>query len=115
MHEYSVVQALLEQCEMHAREHNATAITQIVVKIGRLSGIEPHLIEVAFDTFKEKTVCESAVLTIEHQSVVIECRDCEMQTTLEALHFLCPHCDSQNVRTVAGEEMLLMRLELEEG
>ena len=60
MHEYSIVQALLDQCEDHAKEHNATAVTKVVVKIGKYSGVEPHLLEVAFETFKEKTICSDA-------------------------------------------------------
>ena len=54
MHEYSIVQALLEQCEHYAEENDAEKITKVVVKIGKLSGVEPHLLEVAFETFKEK-------------------------------------------------------------
>ena len=58
MHEYSIVQALLEQCEEHAKANDSTKITKVVTKIGKLSGVEPHLLETAFETFKErKGVC----------------------------------------------------------
>ncbi|MBV5348079.1 hydrogenase maturation nickel metallochaperone HypA, partial [bacterium] len=56
MHEYSIVQALLTQCEDIARENEAESVTKIIVKIGKMSGVEPHLLEMAFNTFKEKTV-----------------------------------------------------------
>ncbi len=67
MHEYSIVQALLDQCEQHAAANDAKSITKVVVKIGQFSGVETHLLEVAFDTFKEKTVCDRAefVLTVD--------------------------------------------------
>ena len=45
MHEYSVVQALLEQCETHAKANDATQIVEVTVKIGVQSGIEVHLFE----------------------------------------------------------------------
>ena len=59
MHEYSIVQSLLESCEQHARENEAKEVTKVVVKIGVLSGVEPDLLQTAFDTFKEKTICHN--------------------------------------------------------
>jgi hydrogenase nickel insertion protein HypA len=113
MHEYSIVQALLEQCEHYAKENEAEKITKVVVKIGRLSGVEAHLLEIAFNTFKEKTVCDGAEFIMNLQPVVIRCRACDVETTLEALHYRCPACESIDVAVTDGEEMLLMSLEME--
>ncbi|MEA3371493.1 MAG: hydrogenase maturation nickel metallochaperone HypA, partial [Campylobacterota bacterium] len=41
MHEYSIVQSLIDSCEEHLKENNATKVTKVVVKIGVLSGVEP--------------------------------------------------------------------------
>jgi len=60
MHEYSVVQALLSQCEEHAAQNNATKVTKVITKIGVVSDIETHLLQTAFDTFKEGTICDGA-------------------------------------------------------
>ena len=113
MHEYSIVQALLEQCEHHARANDAQAITKVVVKIGQLSGVEPHLLEVAFDTFKMQTVCARAKLVLNVQPLVIECLSCGRQSTLEEPRYRCPHCESSEVTVQDGEEMYLMSLEME--
>ncbi|MGD9970384.1 MAG: hydrogenase/urease nickel incorporation protein HypA [Sulfuricurvum sp.] len=114
MHEYSVVQALLEQCEHHARTNKARKITKVVVKIGQYSGVEPHLLEVAFNTFKETTVCDGAEFVMNVQPLVIRCRGCDTLTELEKPHYLCPACGSQDVGVEEGEEMYLMSLEMEE-
>ena len=34
MHEFSIVQSLLAQCEEQAKQNSATKITKVVVKIG---------------------------------------------------------------------------------
>ncbi|PTB83753.1 hydrogenase maturation nickel metallochaperone HypA, partial [Sulfurovum lithotrophicum] len=60
MHEYSVVQALLNQCEEVAAQNDATKVTKVITKIGVMSGIETHLLQTAFDTFKEGTICAEA-------------------------------------------------------
>ncbi|MBN2894432.1 MAG: hydrogenase maturation nickel metallochaperone HypA [Campylobacterales bacterium] len=113
MHEYSIVQALLTQCEEHAKANDAQHITRVEVKIGRLSGVEPHLLAMAFDTFKERTVCDGAEFVMQVQPVVITCKACGAQTTLEELLYRCPRCESLEVETVDGEGMYLMRLEME--
>lgn len=48
MHEYSIVGALIEQCEQHARDNNADKVTRVAIKVGILSGVEPALLETAF-------------------------------------------------------------------
>ena len=58
MHEYSIVQSLLDQCEDNAKANDAKKVTKVVVKIGVMSGVEPDLLKTAFDTFKEGTMCE---------------------------------------------------------
>ena len=113
MHEYSIVQALLDQCESHAAKHGAKKITKVVTKIGVLSGVEPDLLQTAFDTFKEGTICEGAQFVMNIQPVVIRCRECGQESTLEELNLACPKCRNIHTDIVDGEEMFLMSLEME--
>lgn len=113
MHEYSIVQALLEQCQTHAHTNDANKIIQVTVKIGIQSGVEPHLFEVAFDTFKEKTICEEANLIIQHQPLLIYCSACNKEYTLQKPEYICPECQNLHIEVVDGEDMILMRLEME--
>ena len=113
MHEYSIVQALLDQCEGYANENDAQKITKVVVKIGVMSGVEPHLLEIAFNTFKEKTICEGAEFVMNIQPVTLTCKECGSVSELERIYYRCPKCESINVSISDGEEMLLMSLEME--
>jgi hydrogenase nickel insertion protein HypA len=113
MHEYSIVQALIEQCEGYAAENEAQQVTKVVVKIGIMSGVEPHLLEIAFETFKEKTVCENAEFVLNIQPLTITCKACSLTSELEKIAYCCPSCGSLDVNVVDGEEMLLMSLEME--
>ena len=112
MHEYSIVQALLSQCEEQAKAHDAKKITKVEVKIGVLSGVEPHLLEAAFNTFKEKTVCDGAEFVMRIQPVVIYCSECEKEFTLGEHDYNCPQCGGNLVKILDGEDMYLMRLEM---
>lgn len=113
MHEYSIVQALLTQCEEIAKENEAESVTKIVVKIGKMSGVEPHLLEIAFNTFKEKTVCDGADFVMNVQPLTIQCAQCDAVTELGEIFYKCPECESLDVKVIDGEEMFLMTLEME--
>lgn len=112
MHEYSIVQSLLQSCEEHAAANDSEQVTKVVVKIGTLSGVEPDLLETAFNTFKEKTVCDGCDFVMNIQPIVIECFDCETQSTLHKNEFCCPNCQSNKVKVIDGEDMFLMSLEM---
>ncbi len=112
MHEYSIVQSLLDACEENAKANNSTKVTKVVVKIGVMSGVEPELLKTAFDTFKEKTICEEAEFIMNIQSVVVYCNSCQKESTLKKLEYKCPSCESVDLKIIDGEDMYLMQLEL---
>lgn len=113
MHEYSIVQSLLDQCEENAKANNATKVTKVVVKIGIMSGVEPALLKTAFDTFKEDTMCSDCEYIQNIQPVIVKCLTCDTQSQLETNEYTCPKCDSVELNVVDGEDLMLMQLELE--
>ena len=113
MHEYSIVQSLIEQCEEHAKANDATRVIKVVTKIGKLSGVEPYLLQTAFDTFKEESVCRDAVLEMKLQNLVVACEECHKESEQEEVRYQCKHCQGTKVKAVDGEDMYLMSLEME--
>jgi hydrogenase nickel incorporation protein HypA/HybF len=115
MHEYSIVQSLLDIIEENAKKHGGKKVSKVVVKIGVLSGVEPHLLQVAFDTFKANTICKDAVFEMAIQPIVVECKDCFKKSEFEKnrLFFECEYCKSVNLEILDGEDMVLLSLEME--
>lgn len=113
MHEMSIVQALIEQCETQAKLNDAKKILSVDIKIGVLSGVEPHFLKTTFDTFKEQTICDKATLNMNIQKIVVACKECGKKSTLTQNHFICPKCKSEEIDVIDGEDMMLMRLEME--
>ncbi|AQW81216.1 hydrogenase nickel insertion protein HypA [Campylobacter pinnipediorum subsp. pinnipediorum] len=112
MHELSIAQSLLKLCEDNAAKNNAKEVTKIKIKVGRLSGIEPHYLESAFSVCQAETICENAKLIINVQEIVVKCKECGNQSELSKNEFLCPKCNSQNLEVIDGEDMYLMKLEM---
>ncbi|PHS37693.1 MAG: hydrogenase maturation nickel metallochaperone HypA [Sulfurovum sp.] len=113
MHEYSIVQALLNQCEEHVEENKATKVTKVVIKVGVLSGVEAQLLQTAFDTFKEATICDGAELIINVQKLKLECKECGDIYEEDEIRYFCQKCESLRVKVIDGEDMYLMSLEME--
>jgi len=113
MHEYSIVQNLLDLCEQNAAANNATKVHKVVVGIGEMSSVEPQLLKTAFDTFKLETIAESAVMEIQRLGLKAECFDCGADFVPTMSNFLCASCGSSNTKLLSGDELLLLSLEIE--
>jgi hydrogenase nickel incorporation protein HypA/HybF len=114
MHEYSIVQTLIEQCEIQARQHGASRILSLEVKVGVLSGVEPQLLETAFETFRQQSpLCGEAQMTLQIQPVEVFCRACGRHSVLQQHHYVCPQCASQAIDITDGDGLFLMQLEME--
>lgn len=113
MHELAIVQDLFKLCETNAMKHNAAKINKVEIEIGRLSGVEAHYLQSAFDAFKTDTICSDAKLIIHPKDITIKCNECGSQSVLLENEFLCPKCGSNSLDVISGEDMYLMRLEME--
>lgn len=113
MHEYSIVMALIEQCEGLGKQHNAKSINRVSIKIGVLSGVEPHLLAEAFDAFKQEGICANATLNMQIQPIVLRCHTCNQTAEQMQREVLCPYCLSANTQVEDGEDMMLMQLEMD--
>jgi hydrogenase nickel insertion protein HypA len=113
MHEYSIVQALLNQCEDIAKENSASKVTKVITKIGVMSGVETHLLQIAFDTFKEGTMCDGAEFIMNVQKLKLHCNSCEDEFEIDEHRYQCLKCESLDVKVIDGEDMYLMTLEME--
>ena len=113
MHEYSIVTALIEQCENLAKQHQATAISRVEVKIGILSGVEPALLSQAFETFKLEGICANATFNMHIQPLLLVCNQCGQQSDQSSRTIICQHCQSNDTRIIDGEDMMLMQLEMD--
>lgn len=111
MHEYSVVQALLERVDREVAAHGATRVHAVRVRIGELAGIEIELLRTAYDTIRRGTPCEAAPLEITSVDARWECPRCATAIARgEALQ--CATCGAA-ARLATGDEIVLDRIEME--
>ena len=111
MHEASLVQALLDRVGELAREHQATAVHRVAVRLGALSGVEPELLALAYDALRAGTVCAGAPLDIGRVEARWECPGCGR--AFSAVEPLSCACCARPARLAQGDELMLDRIEME--
>ena len=112
MHELAVCEALLQQVEQEAGQHDANEVTKVVLRIGPLSGIELPLLQQAFTVARKGTVADKADLVAEELPVRIRCTQCRAESTVRANRLLCATCGDWRTRVISGDEMVLASIEM---
>ncbi len=115
MHEVSIALGLIEELKKIARENNAKKVTNIKLKIGKMSGIVTDSLIFAFDAVKlEHPFLSEATILIEEVPMVYECNKCSKPFEMDAYAFaMCPNCQSYNFKILSGEEQHIENVEVE--
>ncbi|MGF1581789.1 MAG: hydrogenase maturation nickel metallochaperone HypA [Gemmataceae bacterium] len=109
----SIAQSLIEMACETATKNNATRITKLFLRIGRLSGVVEEALRFSFDIAAEGTPCEGAVVEIEDVVVSVMCPVCDEPKTLaDSYYLLCPKCQTPTPQILTGQEMELVSLEV---
>lgn len=111
MHEYSIVQALIDRASEEARKRGAVAVKGLSVRLGALAGVEPDLLKVAYEAFRERTLCADASLDIRRVEALWRCPACGRSFPTGA-PLACPDCRVP-ARLAQGDEIFLDRIEME--
>ena len=111
MHEYSLIQSLVERVEAEVSARSASAVHRLRVRIGEQAGVDVDLLVTAYLTFRERTVCERAPLDVVMVPVQWACPACGRGIEPGAV-LRCPDCMAP-ARLVAGDEIILDRIEME--
>jgi hydrogenase nickel incorporation protein HypA/HybF len=111
MHEYGIVQTLLQRVEEESRRRGATAVHRIRLRLGELSGVETELLREAYRVFRQRGVCSAAELDIVSSEASWECARCGRPVAAGG-RLWCIDCEAP-ARLVSGDEIVLERIEME--
>jgi hydrogenase nickel incorporation protein HypA/HybF len=111
VHELSIASAIVAIAAEHA---GGRRVTSVEVRIGRLRQVVPDALAFAFELAAEGTEAEGAELIVEHVPARVSCRACGAETEANDFPFGCGRCGGFDVDVVAGDELLVESLELED-
>ena len=111
MHEMSITQGIIDLCLEHAAGRR---ILSLYVEIGALSSVVPEAIEFCFEACSRETLLEGARMTIVLVPGMGHCEKCGRKMPLTELYGACQFCGSYRVKIVAGEELRVREIEVDD-
>lgn len=111
MHELSLSSAIVEAAVRHA---DGRQVRTVNLRVGRLRQVVPESLEFYFGFVAEGTVCANARLEQTILLARLRCSACEHEWEPDWPLFLCPSCDGVKIEVVAGNELEVESIEIEE-
>jgi hydrogenase nickel incorporation protein HypA/HybF len=111
MHELSIAEAVVAVAERHAQGRR---VRTVELRVGALRQVVPSALTFAFELLRDGTALEGAELVIEEVPARGRCRACAAETTVRSFPLQCAGCGGFDLEVIAGEELLVDALELED-
>ena len=111
MHELSIAEGVVAVVSRHA---GGRRVCRVELKVGHLRQVVPTALAFAFELLTDGTPLAGAELVIEEVPARGRCRTCGAETTMTEFPLRCDACGGLDLEIVAGEELLVDALELEE-
>lgn len=105
--------SLLDEIGNVVERERATKVTNVRLRVGRLSGVSPDALTFAWDLARAGTVAAEAELRIEDVPVAVYCARCERESEpREAGGLTCGTCAGTAPAIVRGRELELVAVEI---
>jgi hydrogenase nickel incorporation protein HypA/HybF len=111
MHELSIATAVLNTALKHADDRRVTAVR---LRVGTMRQVVPDSLEFYFEIVARDTACEGATLELEQIEAILRCGACGREWSPQIPAFRCPDCGSADVGALAGEELEVDYIEVEQ-
>lgn len=111
MHELGLMEAALRAAEDAARQAGAERIHRLHLRVGRLSGVEPEALRLAFEALRPGTLADDCFLEIEIVPVLCICPRCQERFSPPDCVFVCPRCGQVTSEMLQGQELELATVE----
>ena len=114
MHELSLAQSIVDIVQHAASANGGGRVMTVGVRIGELSGVVVDSLTFCFTAITAGTSLEGTALRVDRIPVRARCRECDARCEPANLVFLCPSCGSGNLEIIAGTELQVSEIEVEE-
>ncbi len=112
MHEISLIRSTFRTLEDSLSAEEYAHLTDIHLRVGQLSGVEPVLLQSAFEAVvNSEFAARTLRLHIEVLPTMIRCPVCDQTTEVVQMRFVCGHCQRPCSHIVQGNELLISRIE----
>jgi hydrogenase nickel incorporation protein HypA/HybF len=114
MHELSIANSVLEAVRAEAARYPGARVVKVGVKVGALAGVDPEALSFCFESLVPGSDLNPLELDIEFVPRQQRCSRCGQAFTVADYDVACPACGTSDTECIAGDELKLTYLEVEE-
>jgi hydrogenase nickel incorporation protein HypA/HybF len=114
MHEQSLAQALARDVARLLAEHGANRAASVRVTVGEFSGVEPALLQGAFEELARGAGWGETGLELNVVPLEARCDACDRRFLVPRFRFQCPACGHARTSVVRGEDLMLESVTMEQ-
>jgi hydrogenase nickel incorporation protein HypA/HybF len=111
MHEFSIVQSIVEIALDSASRHGIKKISSVEVEVGEASGVVKEAMEFAWEAAGKGTILDGASLVIIPVPLRVICGICRSQYLPADIYEACPKCGEINPEIISGKELRVIAIE----
>jgi hydrogenase nickel incorporation protein HypA/HybF len=114
MHEVGIAASVLDAVRAEVSARPGWRASAVGLRIGSLAGVDAESLRFGFEALVRDSDLEPLRLEIEEVMRVQECLDCGLRFEADRYTLECRHCGSLRGRCIAGEELDITFIEVEE-
>ncbi len=114
MHEVSIARSILDIVNDAAEKEGAARVSELVVDVGRLSGVVYDSLNFAMDLIRKDSILESARIVLNDIPGKARCMDCSDEFEVEVVYEECPRCRDFNISIIQGRELKVRSISVED-
>ncbi|MEO0731371.1 MAG: hydrogenase maturation nickel metallochaperone HypA [Bacteroidota bacterium] len=112
MHEVSLIRTIATTLEQEFPQEELSRLTDIRLRVGLLSNVQPVLMQNAFGAVQEgEGKFPGARLHVEVLPVIVECEMCNHRSQIHNYKFVCDNCGHRTSNVIQGNELLIHQVE----
>lgn len=115
MHEYSIVQGVLDAVVPAAQNAGATRVTKVRLKVGEMTEVVRDSLDFMWDLCCEERgpIANGAVLEVEMVAPRSACLKCGHEFEHDRFHLHCPACGSASTMLLSGRELEIASMDVD--
>jgi hydrogenase nickel incorporation protein HypA/HybF len=114
VHELGITEEILKTTLSVADERNATRVNDVTISVGELTEVVEFALQFNWDVVTEDTIAEAATLTVRMVAPRSRCGQCGHEYDHDKWDFTCPECGNMLVENIAGRELQIDSIDIEE-
>ena len=111
MHEFSIVQSIVDIVLASAASHNIKHVSSVEVEVGQASGVIKEAMEFAWKAAGKGTILNNTILKIRQIPLKMRCRNCQTEYQPGEIYEPCPGCGEIGPEILTGKELRVVAIE----